>query len=83
MKVAAQFPVGTIWEAPHGGELVRFSVCEFKGSRYAELRRFYRSVDEWKHGKGGTMPLWALSELHAALGAYLAQSASTGLPTDS
>lgn len=67
---------GTIWEAPHGGELIRFSVCEYKGQRYAELRRFYRSGDGWKPSKQGcTMPLWALSELHRAHADYLAANA--------
>jgi hypothetical protein len=83
MSASPQFPLATIWEAPHGGELIRFSVCEFKGSRYAELRHFYRSGDDWKHGKGGTMPLWALSELHANLGAFLARYAPSGAQDES
>jgi hypothetical protein len=66
---------GLIWELPHNGGLIRFSVCEYLGNRYAELRRFYRSGNEWKPGKQGcTMPLWALVELHAAHAAFLAEN---------
>jgi hypothetical protein len=76
-----ELPLGTIWEVPHAGELIRFSVCEFKGRRYVELRRFYRSAGEWKPGRQGcTMPLWALPELHAANGTYLAENARSGTP---
>ena len=78
---APDYPVATIWEAPHRGELVRLSVTDFNGNghRYAELRRFWRQGDDWKHGKGCTMPLWALSELHAALGNYLDENSDTAV----
>lgn len=79
----SELPLGTIWEASHGSELIRFSVCEYKGTRYADLRRFYRSGSDWKHGKGGTMPLWGLPELHAALGSFLAAHAPSGAPDHS
>jgi hypothetical protein len=76
MIVAGQFPLGTIWERPHRGELIRFSVVEHGGTRYAELRRFYLAAGEWKHGKKGcTVPLCALFDLQAALAAYLARNA--------
>ena len=80
----AQLPLGTIWEVPYGGELIRLSVSEYKGNRHADLRRFYRSGDEWKHGRQGCpVPLWTLAELHAALGAWLEQTATSDAPGDS
>lgn len=69
-----EFSIGLIWEAEHRGELIRFYVSDHpSGNRYADLRRFYRAGDEWRHGRQGCpVPLWGLSELHSALGRYLA-----------
>lgn len=66
------FPLGVIWVREHKGELIQFSVSELNGSRFADLRRFYRRGDEWLHTqKGCTMPLSALQSFHQSLGAYL------------
>src|SRR5690242_2373348 len=75
--------LGTIWEGRHGGQLVRFEVAEFNGNRYAALMRLRQTADGWRYLKGGTMPLWGLAELHAALGDYLARNAPGGAPVDS
>ena len=79
MSAARQFPLGTIWELPHRGELIRFSVVEHGGTRYAELRRFYLAAGEWKPGKKGcTVPLCVLFDLQGALASYITRNASTG-----
>src|SRR6478609_779418 len=55
------FPLGVIWEREHRGELIRFSISELNGSRFADLRRFFRRGGQWLHGnKGCTMPLSGL-----------------------
>ena len=73
------FPVGVIWEREHSRELIRFSVSEMKGHRFADLRRHYPSGDEWLPGrKGCTMPLSGLQGLYEAIGRYLAANESQG-----
>ena len=68
-------PDMTLWELPVGRELVRFSIRSWQGRTFAELRRWYRAGDDgdgWRHGaKGCTMPLEALTGLHAAIGEHL------------
>ena len=71
------FPPGVIWERLHRGELIRFSVSEMKGTRFADVRRMYRRNGEWLHSnKGCTMPLSALRSFYEGLGAYLAATES-------
>jgi hypothetical protein len=71
------FPLGVIWEREHGSELIRFGISEMNGSRFADLRRFFRRGDQWLHGrKGCTVPLSGLQSLHESLGRYLAANES-------
>jgi hypothetical protein len=71
------FPLGVIWGREHRGELIQFSISELKGSRYADLRRFYLRGDAWlPSSKGCTMPLSGLQSLHQSLGHYLVANES-------
>lgn len=66
------FPLGIIWEQEHRGEMIRLSIREMKGKRFADVRRFYRRGDDWHpSGKGCTVPLYALVNFQTALGDYL------------
>lgn len=61
-------PDQVVWERTVGHELLRFSIRSYQGRGFAELRRWYRNGDQWRHGaKGCTVPLDALWELTAAL----------------
>lgn len=59
----------TVWEQPAGRELLRLSIRDYKGHRFADLRRYYRSGDDdWKHSpKGCTIPLEHVGAVGAAL----------------
>lgn len=73
------FPLGVIWELEYRGEMIRLSVSEMSGSRFADVRRFYRQGIEWLPSKKGcTLPLSALVSFHKELGCYLAANDSTG-----
>lgn len=72
----------TLWEGPAGRELVRLSIREYQGRTFADIRRFYRSGDEWKHSnKGCTVPLEHIAELSAAMRAWAAINAPDGPET--
>ena len=67
------FPLGVVWECEHRGELARFSVTEMQGSRFADLRRYYRRAGHWlPTRKGCTIPLSGLHGFCEGLGRYLA-----------
>lgn len=64
-----------LWERLHGGKLKRLSICEYRGSRYADIREFYQSDGAWTHGRGCTIPLSDLPEFKAALSDYVERAA--------
>lgn len=69
-----------LWEAPVGRENLRLTIREFKGHRFADLRRFYQTADEWRHGSMGcTVPLEELASLGAVMVAWGADNVSRGL----
>lgn len=63
--------IGVVSELNRGKRgTLRFAVCEFNKHVYGDIRYYYRSdpgEDEWKPGKGVTIPLPRLSELAEAL----------------
>lgn len=62
-----------------GGKIMRATVTTYKGSRpFLDLREWYcDGAGEWKAGKGCTLPLDRIADLHCALGQWLADSATT------
>lgn len=72
-----------LFRVPRRGELVKVTVRTFNGSApYLDFRSWY-GADSDRPGKGVTMRLDSLSGLHAALGAYLARSGASALPSAS
>lgn len=66
--------MGVMWETRKpGGKFVRATVTSFKGSPpYLDLREWYAdSTGELKPGKGCTVPIDCVAELHMALGRWL------------
>jgi len=73
------YPLGVVWQREHRSEMIQFSISEHNGSRFADLRRYYRRGEEWLPGpKGCTMPLCGLQGLFEAIGQYLAANDSQG-----
>lgn len=68
---------GILCEVPkRGGKIMRATITTFKGSPpFLDLREWYSDgAGEWKAGKGCTVPLDRIAELHGALGRWLAES---------
>ncbi len=66
--------LGLIWQTPkRGGKIVRGTVSSYRGSApYLDLREWYLDGEgELKPGKGCTVPMEGIVELHAALGQLL------------
>ncbi|KUR71464.1 hypothetical protein AQZ52_12585 [Novosphingobium fuchskuhlense] len=73
-----------IFERMHRGELLRVTQDTYKGTTFANFRRWYPKDGDWKAGsKGVTMPLDALPALTAALMAYHGLEVPDGLETGS
>lgn len=71
---------GLLCELPKpGGKRVRATIATYKGSRpFLDLREWYSDgAGDWKAGKGCTVPLDRVAELHVALGQWLADNAAT------
>lgn len=71
---------GTLCELPkRGGKMVRAAITTYKGSRpFLDLREWYSDdAGEWKAGKGCTLPLDRIADLHCALGQWLADSSAS------
>ncbi len=70
----------TLLSIPHRGDTVLVQISELDGKRFANFRKWYGESDNLKPTKQGvTIPLEALPELYAALGAYLAGTAPIAL----
>ena len=56
-----------------GGKIMRATIATYKGSRpFLDLREWYQDAGgEWKAGKGCTVPLDRIAELHGALEQWL------------
>lgn len=63
-----------------GGKRFIAKVTSFKGSApYLDLREWYTdAADQMRAGKGCTIRIEAIPDLHAALGAYLASHDADG-----
>lgn len=73
-------PGKVLWEQPAGRDLARFSIREFNGRIFADLRRWFETGGEWKPGKKGcTLPVEHVAVLAPALTAYC-RSAGAGGP---
>lgn len=69
--------LGRLWEAPKpGGKFVRATIATYKGSApYLDLREWYADkAGELQPGKGCTVPLDCIADLHGALGRWLADN---------
>ncbi len=72
---------GILCELPKpGGKIMRATITTYKGSRpFLDLREWYANgAGEFKPGKGCTVPLDRIADLHVALGQWLANSATIG-----
>ncbi|MBZ5497789.1 MAG: transcriptional coactivator p15/PC4 family protein [Acidobacteriia bacterium] len=70
-EMAGRKTVGQVCELPRGNKAkMRFAICEYQNHTYAEVRIYYNngaSDDDWKPGKGVTVPLAMLIPLVEAL----------------
>lgn len=72
----------TLLSVPQRGDTVLVQINEHGGKTFANFRKWYLDGDALKPTKQGvTIPLEALPELHRALGAYLASTATAALKT--
>jgi Transcriptional Coactivator p15 (PC4) len=65
-----------LWETPKaGGKVIRAKLTSYKGSApYLDMREWYAAADgDLRAGKGCTIPLDRMAELHGALGQWLSQ----------
>ncbi|HPO09196.1 MAG TPA: transcriptional coactivator p15/PC4 family protein [bacterium] len=74
--------IGTVfWEyAKDHARLVRFSLREYKGHRFADFRVYWRSEEhpDWLPGKQGvTVPISQLPELRASLDEAIAATSES------
>lgn len=72
----------TLLTLPQRGDTVLVQISEHGGKTFANFRKWYLDGDSLKPTRQGvTIPLESLPELHEALGAYLADTASSALKT--
>ncbi|WP_397589633.1 transcriptional coactivator p15/PC4 family protein [Sphingorhabdus sp.] len=72
----------TLLSYPHRGDTVLVQISEHGGKTFANFRKWYSDGNSLKPTRQGvTIPLEALPDLYAALGAYLADMAPAGLKT--
>ena len=70
-----------LFEQPYRGDVWRLEIASHEGRSFGNWRKWYREGDTLKPTRQGvTIPLERLSELHAALAAYLARGAAGGRP---
>ena len=68
-----------LFEQTYRGDVWRLEVTNHEGRTFGNWRKWYRSGDTWQPTRQGvTIPLERMSELHAAIGAYLASDALHG-----
>ena len=68
-----------LFEQPHRGDVWRLEVTEHNGRTFGNWRKWYRRGDAMQPTREGvTIPLERFPELHAAIGAYLAETAPSG-----
>jgi hypothetical protein len=69
-EMARRDGVGEVCELPRGKNAkIRFAICEYQKHIYADIRTYYveAGCDDWKPGKGVTIPLRILGQLAEAL----------------
>lgn len=69
-ELSGQEALGVVAEIPRGGKAkLLFAIREFQKHVYGEVRTYYRKDEneDWKPGKGVTLPLAMLSQLAEAL----------------
>jgi len=68
-----------LFEVTHRGDRWRLEVAHHQGRTFLNWRKWWCDDGEWKPTRQGvTIPLERMSELHAAIGAYIAANAPTG-----
>ena len=68
-----------LFEVMHRGDVWRLEVVHHEGRTFGNWRKWWWDGDTLKPTRQGvTIPLERMSELHAAIGAYLATHASSG-----
>jgi hypothetical protein len=68
-----------LFEQPYHGDVWRLEVTEHNGRTFGNWRKWWRDGVTLKPSREGvTIPLERFPELHAAIGAYLAENAPSG-----
>jgi hypothetical protein len=68
-----------LFEVVQRGDVWRLVVDDYQGRTFANWRKWWQDGDTVRPTRQGvTIPLERLSELHAAIGAYLASEAPYG-----